>query len=672
MKHVVIAASLSVMISSSCYSADQHIEMSTQPKQPMPGQQVTLNCNGIDYSHLPLISAKIIITDSLGARVVSREKMEIKEREASFNYTIPTDAPKGNWKFKCVIRDQEGRIKQTAAFTVDNAPTIEPPADVPTDITYEESPIVAHNTIIDYNGPATCISCHSKEAGEMLNSLHMQWSGVTPDLTNTNGEERGKAVGGINTFCTYAVSSKGACYSCHVRADGNAPHPPEATDVDCLMCHSDTYQRKFVSDPENATTVTNINGETKNYVFGKVDIQGNYTTTPDFDKMSPGTDMVNVARTVHMPTSNSCLRCHAKAGGGDWTKRGDIGLSSANPPVTEDVHLSQEGANLSCVNCHAAPNHKIRGRGIDLRQTEAPAPTCQTCHTEQPHADATLNRHAQGQISCQVCHIRTFAKGGETEMSRDWEKPVWNPAFCSGQGGFVGEETKVSNVKPEYVWFDGTSYVYNVGETITPDERGIYPMAKANGAPFDGKSSIVPIKRHFTNMPLHESGKIIPPAIMWMFMTGDFDIAVQKGMQEQGMEGNYSIIEADAEMLITHGVEPKENAPSCVDCHDDTGATPDGKGMVPFAALGYHQIPEAVRSCILCHERKNLNWNTLHQKHRQDNVSCVSCHTSEPTGYIKAKSSLCSSCHENKSWKDEGHKKHFEKGLACADCHTFN
>ncbi len=76
-----------------------------------------------------------------------------------------------------------------------------------------------------YDGPATCIGCHQKEATEMLQSLHMQWSGPTPDLTNTNGEALGKGVGGINTFCTYAMSSKAACFSCHVRADGNAPDP---------------------------------------------------------------------------------------------------------------------------------------------------------------------------------------------------------------------------------------------------------------------------------------------------------------------------------------------------------------------------------------------------------------------------------------------------------------
>ena len=113
-------------------------------------------------------------------------------------------------------------------------------------------------------------------------------------------------------------------------------------------------------------------------------------------------------------------------------------------------------------------------------------------------------------------------------------------------------------------------------------------MAKANGRPFDGKSSIVPIKRHFTVMPLHdESGKMIPPAIVWMFMTGKYDVAIQKGMDEQGMQGPYSMVEADAEMLITHGVEPKTKAPTCVECHNNTGHTSDGSGMLPMTALGY-------------------------------------------------------------------------------------
>ena len=462
----------------------------------------------------------------------------------------------------------------------------------------------------------------------MLNSLHMKWAAPTPELTNTKGQALGKGKGGINTFCTYAMSSKGACFTCHIRADGNSPLAAQAKDVDCLMCHNDTYQRKYITDPTNTQTVTNVLGQTKTYVFGNVDSQGKYSIEPDYANMPAGTDMVTLARNVTLPSTKACIKCHGLSGGGDWTKRGDMGLNSATATVDQDFHLSQNGAKLKCVDCHAALNHKMGGRGIDLRGTEAAAPTCEGCHTAAPHANADLNRHAAGQVSCQVCHIRTFGKGGATETSRDWRKPTWNPAFCSGQGGFIGEEIKQANLKPEYVWFDGTSYVYNVGETITAGADGVYHMAKANGAIFDGKSSIVPIKRHFSVMPLHESGKIVPPAIMWMFMTGRFDDAVQKGMQEQGMTGKYTIVKTDAEMLITHGVDPKAKAPSCTECHNNLGTTPDGTGMVPFTKLGYHTVPAAVLSCTQCHEKKSLSWSAMHAQHR-GKFACNTCHTTK-------------------------------------------
>jgi outer membrane biogenesis lipoprotein LolB len=531
-----------------------------------------------------------------------------------------------------------------------------------------------HQDITSYDGPATCIACHASAANEMLNSLHMQWAGPTPDLTNTSGEELGKAVNGINTFCTYAMSSGGACFSCHVRADGNAPHAPDVNDVDCLMCHSDTYQRTTVMDPDSGRTVVNILGEERTYFFGAQDGAGNYTTEPNFDTMPAGTTMVDLAKNVHLPTRKSCLRCHAKAGGGDWTKRGDMGLSTANPAFDEDIHMSPAGADLSCQACHATESsHTVGGRGIDLRQTESIAPTCQVCHGVSPHQDSTINRHAAGQVSCQVCHIREFGKGGATEMSRDWLEPHWNPAFCAGQGGFVGHEVKEANVKPEYTWFDGTSYVYNLGEQITPDANGIYHMADANGAAFDGNSKIVPIKRHFTNIPLHESGQIIGPQIMEMFMTGDFDQAVQAGMQDMGLTGSYTMIDADAEMLITHGVDPKAHAPSCVECHDGSGTTTDGAGMLPFTELGYHMFPSD-NMCSLCHGSKSMNWQDMHSRHVEvERIDCASCHTVPPNGLTSSSSSLCSSCHGYKSESDPQkiHEKHVKRNISCTTCHTF-
>ena len=679
MRSAVIGLVFVSLSAGSSQAARLNITISSTPQEVPAGSFVHFECDAAGGWQLPLTSARITISKPSGLTVVTRENMQLNNTTASYDYVVLNGGETGNWNYKCEIAEQRRKVSNSSEFTVTASSVIEPPTQPPTtdptppDVALIDGPIPAHNTITSYDGPITCMSCHAEEATDMVNSLHAKWKAPTPELTNTNGKELGKAAGGINTFCTYAMSSKNACFSCHVRSDGNAPHPAERTDIDCMMCHSDTYQRKFVADPTNTETLTNVNGVTKTYVFGKTDSQGNYISEPDYAKMPVGTSMVNLARTVHLPTNKSCLRCHATAGGGDWTKRGDMGLSSANPTVEEDVHLSQNGAGLSCVNCHSALNHQIGGRGIDLRGTEAAPPSCQDCHTDTPHQNATLNRHALGQVSCQVCHIREFAKGGATEMSRDWRTPVWNPAFCSGQGGFVGEEVKATFVKPEYAWFNGTSQVYNVGETIQPDERGIYPMAKANGAPFDGKSSIVPIKRHFTVMPLHESGKMVPPAIMWMFMTGDFDVAVQKGMEEQGMSGNYTIVKADAEMLITHGVDPKEKAPSCIECHDNSGNTPDGAGMLPFTELGYHNVPSAVLSCTLCHERRSLSWSATHRRHRGE-ISCASCHAGEPSGLTSAQNTLCSSCHERKSWSStEGHKKHVvERNIACATCHTFN
>ena len=208
---------------------------------------------------------------------------------------------------------------------------------------------------------------------------------------------------------------------------------------------------------------------------------------------------------------------------------------------------------------------------------------------------------------------------------------------------------------------------------ITPDEDGLYAMARANGTPFDNKSKIVPIKRHYTNMPLHESGQIIGPKIMRMFMTGNFDDAVQDGMEDMGLTGSYNMIDAYAEMMITHGVEPTSSAPSCAECHDGSGQTPDDSKMLPFAALGYHEFPSS-NMCSFCHESKSMDWQDMHSKHVDDKgISCASCHTAPPKELTASRSSLCASCHDYESESDPQkiHDKHVKKNISCATCHTF-
>jgi hypothetical protein len=692
MEKTVLVIAAFTLLASNAFAEERTIGMAYSPSPATLGKSVHFTCKATGDWTSRLSTAQIWVYDTSHSTLVSQKSMKINGMSATYDYTVPASKKTGNWDYKCYLKDSRShKVTKTSPFLVVASTPVEPPPVVPPPVVpppVEPPPVVPppvgsipqHLAISSYDGPSTCIACHQVEAQDMLNSLHMQWSGPTTKLSNASGQVLGKAVGGINTFCTYAPSSKGACYSCHVRADGNAPHPPDVNDVDCLMCHSDTYQRTTVADPTKPVSVTDIYGKVKTYIFGAQDAEGNYTTVPDYALMPTGTTMESLAQNVHKPTKASCLRCHAKAGGGDWTKRGDMGLSTKNPPVTEDVHMSSAtgGKNMTCTSCHVSQKHKIGGRGIDLRASEATEPKCTTCHTTAPHSNADYNRHSQGQVACQTCHIRTFGKGGATEMSRDWLKPVWNPAFCSGQGGYVGEEVKVANVKPQYRWFDGTSYVYNVGETIAKNADGTYTMAKANGKAFDGKSKIVPIKDHWSIMALHESGKIIPPVIMDMFMTGDFDKSIVAGMEEQGMTGSYTIVRTNAEMLITHGVDPKSKAPTCTECHDTNGKTVDGTKMLPFGQLGYHTWPAKVASCTLCHSAQTSTMTDMHNRHAASNggsakLSCVSCHTSEPTGLVKPTSDLCNDCHSSKSWSNgqELHKKHIEKGYQCVKCHKF-
>jgi hypothetical protein len=652
-----------VLSATATRAGDRAIIMSTNPQPAIVGKPVRLICTATGDWRDRLTSGRVTLYNAAGSRLVSGATMQVSELNATYDYAIPATAAAGTWRFDCTIADGEHTATQSATFTVTTGSTSGGSGGV--------IAVPAHQNITSYAGPSTCTACHTTAAQDMLGSLHMKWAGPTPDVTNAGGKILGKAIGGINTFCTYAMSSKGACFNCHVRSDGNAPHAPAAADVDCLMCHNDTYMRRFVVDPNSGLTVTNVLGQTKTYYFGLQETDGDYVTEPDFTLMPPGVTMVDIARTVHRPTRKSCLRCHAKAGGADWAKRGDMGLNSADPTVDQDFHMSSAGAKLGCTACHKATAHKLGGRGIDLRETEAPKPVCSSCHGTAPHSSSTTNRHASGRVACQVCHIRTFGKGGATEISRDWTIPVWSPPFCNGQGGFVGEELKQSNVKPEYVWFDGTSYVYSVGDTITPDATGVYRMAKANGRIFDGKSKIVPVKRHYSVMPL-SSGKIVPPEIMWMFMTGDFDVAVQKGMQEQGLTGSYTLVNVDAELLITHGVDPKAKAPTCAQCHvASNGITLDGNGMLPFDKLGYHLWPAKVKGCTLCHGSQSASFESMHDRHRSLLRNCNNCHTKEPIGLVKVQSDLCNDCHSLRSWQGAStHEKHVTR-YDCVKCHKF-
>lgn len=463
-----------------------------------------------------------------------------------------------------------------------------------------------HQGITQYDGPQTCIACHASEAEDALHSEHMKWDGKWQQ---------------VNTYCTSPAPADYACLSCHA-STGKVTNQT-VNDVDCLVCHNDTYQRSL-QPLDIPLTVTDWQGNQKTYMTPSKNTEGYYTMQPRFDLMPPGTTMAQLAQNVHMPTRATCLRCHAKSGGGDGVKRGDISTANLNPSLASDVHMSPQGGDFTCQTCHAMRDHQIPGRGIDLHVAEGgTVKACTECHgTNPPHINAKINDHT-GRVACQSCHIPTFAKDVPTEMSRDWRTPVWNPTGCNGQGAWVGEEVKAGNVVPQYTFWNGTSEVYNLPDPISPQPDGTFAMAAANGDINGGGSKLYPIKLHESWQPRHDTtGSMVQYDVLWNFMTGKYEEAAARGVAFMGLSGAYSWVHTTAEQLITHGVEPKENALLCDECHVDGP-------QVDLPGLGYALKGPESQVCTQCHGQEDVpSFYSLHRKHVDDKgYDCSRCHT---------------------------------------------
>ena len=511
-----------------------------------------------------------------------------------------------------------------------------------------EAARAAHATIQSYDGPATCVECHVNEALDAFHSVHYQQTGPTPNVTNIDGNagERGNGFIGFNSYCgTHVTSSRATCSGCH-SGNGQFPSPePSAAqlaNIDCLMCHQDAY-RRTAAPPYELVEVPLPDGGTFT-IRVPVEDENGFHYMPDEASMM--ISILEAARTVHKPTRTSCLRCHAGAAGRNGGKRGDLSSVTANPPLTSDVHMSPHGANLSCVNCHYAGNHRVRGRGLDLRPNDSPEQlTCAGCHGERPHGDYSPRKsksrdlHAS-RVACQSCHIPRFAKDVPTELARDWLSPTFNPLACSGQGGWAPEDTLGSNLIPSYGWFDGTSEVYVLGQVPAQNADGEYALAVPHGGVSSPGAKIYPMKEHRGNAARHDAtGQLIPHSTFTFFTTASFSQAVEVGQQVSGLTGPYSIVTTHEFQTINHGVERKKNALRCGDCHSGAGGGGGPARMNLRANLGYGLKGPSSQVCSQCHSAfPSKGFKETHAKHVTDKrIDCSMCHTfSRPERGLRA------------------------------------
>ncbi len=397
----------------------------------------------------------------------------------------------------------------------------------------------------------TCLSCHTERHKEVMASSHWNWERLS--YVQGRGVSSSGKKNVLNNFCIGSQSNEQACAKCHIGFGMSDNHFDfnNASNVDCMVCHdtSEEYMKgaSMAGYPDRSVNLT------------------------------------KVAQSVGSPERSNCGSCHFFSGGGNNVKHGDLEAAQLSCSRDVDVHMAGNGMDMSCVACHTAENHQIKGKLYSVSKTNTNRATCEQCHTNTPHFSEVLNRHGS-KVSCQTCHIPEYAKVNSTKMSWKWsdagklkdgqpyqeEDSLGNHNYMSIKGTFTWER----NVKPEYVWFNGTADQYELGDSITSVP---VQMNTLFGSYSDRKSKIIPIKIHVGDQIYDKKYmRLIQPRLYaenkgdsayWVDF--DWQTAAIAGMKDVGLpySGEYGFIETAAYWPINHMVAPKEQALSCVECH---------------------------------------------------------------------------------------------------------
>jgi len=650
-----------VCLCSSASYAGLKVTVNVAPDPCLTGQSVAITAIGSDFKY-PLDYAQITIKNANQEIVVNKDSMtKVSDTTFEYQYQISSGAPIGEWYTKCEIWDTHDNQKAGEEY-----------------FNVTEGGGNPHASIQEYTGPETCVACHQTQAEGMFSSVHYQWIGPTPDVPNISGDA-GK-VNAFNTYCGNAITNPwfDKCIICHAgygKVPSSMQSPEQLSNIDCLKCHHEDYERKLAGPfTTDGPFYQECSGEWVTWNIPVTDPDGSIEFMPDESKM-PIT-ILEAAQNPQLPTRKACLKCHAKAGGGDGVKRGDFSLTTIDPPIISDYHMSCDGANLKCQSCHQFINHKVKGRGMDLRPNDTPERlTCTNCHENQTHSQNHVDNHLD-KVACQSCHIPTYAKDTPTITSKNWTQPGYSATGWWGQPTCGPSKTTGSNLIPIYEWLEPTNEVYILDQQIIPT-NGKYVLSVPSGGRISSEAKVTPMKVNESTGALHnESGKLIPQNVYKFWQTGDFADAVQEAMAQLGWTGTWSEVELKAYQLITHGVEPKGNALACNDCHSGTSGQSTGTRM-PFDELGYHEFRGGGRPQLCsgaCHSIKTEDDRVeLHNSHRSKTNCALSCHGPEPTrsDMTQPDPFLCKACHQPRTYEEIQwfHNRHKGKKVTCTACH---
>ncbi len=400
---------------------------------------------------------------------------------------------------------------------------------------------------------ATCISCHTERHTEIMKSSHWNWE--REEYIEGRGIVRIGKGNAVNNFCIGTQGNEQSCAKCHIgfgMTDSMFTYT-DPKNVDCMVCH------------DNSGT------------YSKGNELAGYPTA--------NLNLTEIAQHIGRPKRDNCGTCHFFGGGGNNVKHGDLEKSMFSPDKSVDVHMAADGVDLVCVDCHTAENHQMLGKVYSLSSMNRDRSSCEQCHTNEPHAESMLNEHTV-KVACQSCHIPEYAKVNSTKMSWDWstagklrngepfhiEDSLGNHTYLSIKGTFTWDR----NVKPDYIWFNGTADHYLLGDVVNDTTKPL-KINTLKGSYSDHDSKIIPVKIHKARQPFDPVNKILIQPKLFSTEKGegalwkDFDWqrASRIGMEDVNLpfSGQISFIETEMYWPLNHMVSSKEKTVQCIECH---------------------------------------------------------------------------------------------------------
>ncbi|MCE1163769.1 MAG: tetrathionate reductase family octaheme c-type cytochrome [Bacteroidetes bacterium] len=430
-----------------------------------------------------------------------------------------------------------------------------------------------------------CLSCHTERHKEVMRSSHWNWS--REQYIEGRGIVNLGKKNAINNFCIGVEGNEKSCGKCHVGfgVSDSVNDNTNAKNIDCMVCHDNTE------------------------TYAKANEMGGY---PD-NKL----DLSEIARHVGKSKRSNCGVCHFFGGGGNNVKHGDLDKAMFESARDIDVHMDVSGPDLQCAACHVTKKHKMLGRVYSLSSNNQDRSTCEQCHTASPHNETILNEHTV-KVACQTCHIPVYAKANSTKMEWDWstagklkdgepyeeDDSLGNHTYLSIKGTFKWDR----NVKPDYIWFNGTAEHYLLGDSIKDTTKPV-EINKLNGSYSDRASKIIPVKIHNALQPFDQgTGMLIQPKLFSdnygegaFWKDFNWKTAAAEGMKDVNLpfSGKLSFIKTIMYWPVNHMVSTKEKSLQCVDCHTRNNSRLAGLKDFYMPARDYNPIIETGGTAVI-------------------------------------------------------------------------